>query len=603
GPETKRKSTHCCFSQRPDTGVHDTCFRWVGVPRRSEAHCWLKYAMADVLDEIAVALRDLSDGGVPNEDPLLGQLMPALRQLPKEKYVQRGHLLLRSLAAQDPVSCSSKTPKNTWLQYVQEQRLGGRASLAEIGAKWHALPEAEVAAVEARRQLRQQRQPPAQVRPSDSRPAWPHCGDQFYPISLENLVGVNQRVQGLSRQWASAVGDGVVRPCARIHAPVKKLCSAFMERGCCRGKCPAAEFGRLMHWQRFLRDWCRLVVLRNFKWDSTWDQLGFMYVGAREDGARGSDDPEPGHIVVCLDADMSDFQAALVMHGHGPPAIGDIIDLNLRFDTLTDHRTFPRAMVAAEARNDDELVTLQINYTQVGLLRYRVDGLEDVAAKTAEDSAARARDRELRKAEKMARGEDVVNDKRRRKGCAAGAMKKRKGGKLAAGKEAKGDGAPDGDAEDGELESSGGEDAEENGSSNSGDDYDDVGGGGEEEAAGGHADAGGAGGAGVHADGGGGGGAGGGGGGLPAYMFDEETGRVTLPDGTAVGRISMIKVGTTQEAVSIYCNWHGCKMMKRVIAAPPCQPLIEWLVAGTATPKRRGAADVRMHEASFPAAG
>eukprot|EP00959_Pyramimonas_sp_CCMP1952_P178645 3734108-Pyramimonas_sp.AAC.1 len=64
-------------------------------------------------------------------------------------------------------------------------------------------------------------------------------------------------------------------------------------------------------------------------------------------------------------------------------------------------------MVAAEARNDDELVTLQINYTQVGLLRYRVDGLEDVAAKTAEDSAARARDRELRKAEKMARGEDV----------------------------------------------------------------------------------------------------------------------------------------------------------------------------------------------------
>lgn len=87
---------------------------------------------------------------------------------------------------------------------------------------------------------------------------------------------------------------------------------------------------------------------------------------------------------------------------------------------------------------------------------------------------------------------------------------------------------------------------------------------------------------------------------LPHY--DLGSGRVTSRDDPPepLGRISLIKVGTPQEAVSVYCRRHGCSFMKGCRVAPSNDDMLAWFRAGMEIPKGRDPALQTRHKRLFP---
>ena len=67
-----------------------------------------------------------------------------------------------------------------------------------------------------------------------------------------------------------------------------------------------------------------------------------------------------------------------------------------------------------------------------------------------------------------------------------------------------------------------------------------------------------------------------------------------------IGRISIIKPGTRQEALSVYCSRHGCTVCKSTRAAPGHDEVLAWFVQGLALPKGRTPAFKRRHLDLFP---
>ena len=65
----------------------------------------------------------------------------------------------------------------------------------------------------------------------------------------------------------------------------------------------------------------------------------------------------------------------------------------------------------------------------------------------------------------------------------------------------------------------------------------------------------------------------------------------------SLGRVSLIKEGTRQEAVSVYCRRHGCSFMKRCHEALSKQQLEMWFHLGQDIPKGRTAALQARHKA------
>lgn len=69
-----------------------------------------------------------------------------------------------------------------------------------------------------------------------------------------------------------------------------------------------------------------------------------------------------------------------------------------------------------------------------------------------------------------------------------------------------------------------------------------------------------------------------------------------------LGRISVIKTNTPQEAMSVYCSRHGCGVMKRMHRCPSHEAVLAWFVEGQSIPKGRVAAFVGKHKGKFLAA-
>ena len=65
------------------------------------------------------------------------------------------------------------------------------------------------------------------------------------------------------------------------------------------------------------------------------------------------------------------------------------------------------------------------------------------------------------------------------------------------------------------------------------------------------------------------------------------------------GRISSVKQGTTQEAVSLYCRRHGCALMKSLSKAPPLPRMLRWFALGQDLPNIRAVAVQARHKHMF----
>ena len=86
----------------------------------------------------------------------------------------------------------------------------------------------------------------------------------------------------------------------------------------------------------------------------------------------------------------------------------------------------------------------------------------------------------------------------------------------------------------------------------------------------------------------------------PALRHDAATGRVLGPGNVYVGRISVIRQGTRQEAVSIYCSRHGCTICKRISVTPSNAEILKWLAQGEEIPAGRTASLQGRHKKLFP---
>ena len=237
-----------------------------------------------------------------------------------------------------------------------------------------------------------------------------------------------------------------------------------------------------------------------------------------------------------------------------------------------------------------------ISYHQVGLLRYEVEGLEDLSAIAARARADRAFARDMAKLNKLAAGTELTRKKR--KGCGAGGGKKLDGSGDGGGKKLKGSHAgPPGDVDGFEVPE--GDSADE---SHGFDDDGPLGGSelhfsDEESVHGAVAD------------------------GIgdedepplaaplepppdapaPRPRIDFSTGRALGPDGEYWGRATLVRQGQKSESLCIYCSRHGCNICKRVAAGVPgTEEILDWFVAGQAMPKGRLPGLVTRHKSLWP---
>jgi len=81
-----------------------------------------------------------------------------------------------------------------------------------------------------------------------------------------------------------------------------------------------------------------------------------------------------------------------------------------------------------------------------------------------------------------------------------------------------------------------------------------------------------------------------------ACRFDSDTGRAFAADGTYLGRISGTRAGSPQEAVSLYCARHGCTVMRGSRRAPGHDELLAWFGRGQTIPRGKSDAHKRAHK-------
>ena len=82
--------------------------------------------------------------------------------------------------------------------------------------------------------------------------------------------------------------------------------------------------------------------------------------------------------------------------------------------------------------------------------------------------------------------------------------------------------------------------------------------------------------------------------------YDANTGRVFGPGNVYLGRISLIKPGTPQESLSIYCSRHRCSVCKRASVAPSHQEILRWFAEGESIPRGTQASLQGRHKKLFP---
>lgn len=86
----------------------------------------------------------------------------------------------------------------------------------------------------------------------------------------------------------------------------------------------------------------------------------------------------------------------------------------------------------------------------------------------------------------------------------------------------------------------------------------------------------------------------------PALRYDAATGRVLGLGNVYVGRVSVIKNGTPQEAVSVYCSRHQRSICKRIAVAPTTAEISQWFAQGEDIPRGKTSSLQGRHKRLFP---
>ena len=91
----------------------------------------------------------------------------------------------------------------------------------------------------------------------------------------------------------------------------------------------------------------------------------------------------------------------------------------------------------------------------------------------------------------------------------------------------------------------------------------------------------------------------------PRPVLDATTGRVHIRNAEGgwdwLGRIVLARIGTPQEAVTVYCRRHQCSVMKRCIHAPPQDRILDWFAAGLDIPQGANKGNQARHKGLWPA--
>jgi hypothetical protein len=390
---------------------------------------------------------------------------------------------------------------------------------------------------------------------------------------------------------------------AAFDAPVKHLCEERFGQYECITRLNEAEINTFDTAERRFRTWAHgKHPKKHGQYDRLWSKLAVMYFGAPAGAAGGSSDEREGYVAVLLYAEFGHppFFIFLV-NRMMPPSPGDTIHMDLTVENLCTHTELVKLMSTLSSRPVG-YVTLHVNYRQVGLLDYAVESFEDMDALLEHVAKERVAAREMRKLEKLAKGDlPQLRKPRQRAGAKGKAKGKAKSKSKATQPKKKLEGGDDdgdaADSDDGNASSSGSSSSPSSGTKSTGStsssssvlDVDDV---------------------------------------APAppeppppppalasssssssppaaplggrsLLFDERSGRVTLPSGAYVGRISVVHPGTRAEALSVYCSRHGCSICKRVTAKlPGHNEVLQWLFDGLALPK--GKEYQTRHKSTWP---
>ena len=236
-------------------------------------------------------------------------------------------------------------------------------------------------------------------------------------------------------------------------------------------------------------------------------------------------------------------------------------------------RTINRTIVAVPADH----VFFDVACVHVGLLSFRVSGLRTLTDLVGERDTKKKQKLEMDKLRRLAAGEEAGSRKPTVR--ARGARGKKRCGK---GRKAEHDDAGRDSEEDDEGSASGAE-----GDADTSSDF-------SEGAVSEHSDA-----AAPGDDGGGDGGVDGPP--VPVPYIDDD-GRMWRGD-EFLGRISVIRPGARDESLSVYCSRHQCKVAKRISnGIPSREAILDWVVAGLATPRETGAMAQWGHKKDFPVA-
>ena len=485
---------------------------------------------------------------------------------------------------------------SAWHNYVKSR--GHVASLAQCSQEWHALSEsqkrswqpepgqAQAAQLHGRRVRRRVPQPGPHE--AELVPVWPGCGDAYYPVREELLIDAPSEVKALSAAWAERIGGETLKPCQAFDAPPVRSCEELFGRGCCSEALGQEVKDKLLLYQKRLDRWSRLTQTKPASFDAMWSPLPLFYLGPAP-GAACASGEAPGLAALLLFPRMR--HQVLCVQPCAPPQPGDIITFRPDIGSLQTNVQFAWSWSRAHVS-----VTCKIKYSQVGLAAFQVVeliGMSELEAKFAKERAAALQATRLanlmtRAAPKRFTRRDGGKPQPR---AAQGPRVQQPEDDSAdidfddamqlADEEMYAEGVGDSDGNDdddnvptSELEQmmndlaaqrDDGEDAPGSSSDDEGDD---------DEPQLGR--------------------------GLPS--LDPDTGQVRSADNPAeqLGRISLIKEGTRQEAVSLYCRRHGCAMMRSVRAAPSTAELLQWFADGQQVPAERTAAAQSRHKAMFP---
>lgn len=116
----------------------------------------------------------------------------------------------KQLGREVVVPADKGSSKSGWHAYLKAHR--SRASMQDLAEEWAGLSEEQRRAMQPDRPQNGRVCAQAGKAQEQIRPAWPGCGDSFYPLSEAALGPVQRNVGCFQAAWAERIGKNTVKP-------------------------------------------------------------------------------------------------------------------------------------------------------------------------------------------------------------------------------------------------------------------------------------------------------------------------------------------------------------------------------------------------------